>query len=513
MSKLGFMQDLIRGIKKLTGADEKKAEPVTHTETTSSAAGSAASTFTPAVNALVKRAFLFLEDGEFERADELCEQALNQEPENAMAYVGKVMVTRKLHKMEALSEETEPLTENSDFQKALRFADAGLKKKLEQYVCHQAKSLIFEEISKIDFSDDATYKKIEQIFQQQNRSFFENIVGQGIDDTILKKICHELSNELQKNRWEAVYQKALFLIKSATETDLLDDFNSQAIKQKVELARKYFDSISEYKDSSAQREYCSRFLDELPEKRNVARKEAIYITAVKQVKSAKKTDVSNATFFERALNALASSIRTFESIPEYKDSKQQSEQCIMVYNQLLEKWVNETNAFSDSSVQLTMEYLEKAKKISKTLDEEVRKQINETCDRLLTQFTEKQEQVLLQRSEELIQQAKASKNLADATWKLKEAERLCHVLGNSETLQKKLVEIEQLMKPLESHENKKRIVKIVVKMLVLALLTVPFIILSLMIKKKVVQVLILVLLLVFFIIPIAINILNKNLSD
>lgn len=140
MSKLGFMQDLIRGIKKLTGADEKKAEPVTHTETTSSA-GSAANTWSFAADALVKRAFLFLEDGEFERADELCEQALNQDPENTMAYVGKVLVRRKLHKIEELSEEAEPLTQDSDFQKALRFADTGLKRELEQYVCNQAKSL------------------------------------------------------------------------------------------------------------------------------------------------------------------------------------------------------------------------------------------------------------------------------------------------------------------------------------------------------------------------------------
>ena len=125
MSKLGFMQDLIRGIKKLTGAEEKKTVNQGNTVEAVPVANGA--------QALVERAFLFLEDGEFVRADELCERALNQDPKNSKAYVGKLMAERRIKTQTALAEEKEALTENNYFQKAIRYAEDGLKQELERY--------------------------------------------------------------------------------------------------------------------------------------------------------------------------------------------------------------------------------------------------------------------------------------------------------------------------------------------------------------------------------------------
>ena len=144
MSKLGFMQDLIRGIKKLTGAEEKK-------ETNYAATVEPVATANGA-QALVERAFLFLEDGDFSRADELCEQALNQDPKNSQAYIGKLMVERKIKKQEDLSKGTETLTENNYFQKALRFAEDSLKQELErcnQMIMDRNKDFTYEEAFKM----------------------------------------------------------------------------------------------------------------------------------------------------------------------------------------------------------------------------------------------------------------------------------------------------------------------------------------------------------------------------
>ena len=84
MSKLGFMQDLTRGIKKIAKADEPKQTVVKETVVATSAM--------PNIEPLLKRAFMFLEDGDWESADEYCERVLDQDPENAMAYLGKLMV-------------------------------------------------------------------------------------------------------------------------------------------------------------------------------------------------------------------------------------------------------------------------------------------------------------------------------------------------------------------------------------------------------------------------------------
>ncbi len=120
MSKLGFMQDLIRGIKKIVKAYDPKGTVVTAATTSNT-------------SPLLKRAFMFLEDGEFDRADEFCENVLNQDPENAHAYLGKLMAELRINKIEDLKNLTQPLDSNKNFQKALRFADDNLKTELKSY--------------------------------------------------------------------------------------------------------------------------------------------------------------------------------------------------------------------------------------------------------------------------------------------------------------------------------------------------------------------------------------------
>ncbi len=78
----------------------------------------------------VKRAFLFLEDAEWEKAESYLEEVLDEDPMNAYAYVGKLMIDYKLTKMEKLSDFTEILSENKNYQKALRYADQSLSCKL-----------------------------------------------------------------------------------------------------------------------------------------------------------------------------------------------------------------------------------------------------------------------------------------------------------------------------------------------------------------------------------------------
>ena len=54
--------------------------------------------------ALIKRAMLFLEDGEFDNAGRYLEQALNQDAENPRVHFAKLMLERKAHNVEELIE-------------------------------------------------------------------------------------------------------------------------------------------------------------------------------------------------------------------------------------------------------------------------------------------------------------------------------------------------------------------------------------------------------------------------
>lgn len=119
MGKLGFMQDLLRGIKKIVGASASRAEKAPYSARSSDAA--------PSVDAfskdnLIERGYLSLEDGEWNKADDLFEQALNLDLHEARAYVGKMLAERKLPSTAALAKSNEPFDNDKNYEKAIRFA-------------------------------------------------------------------------------------------------------------------------------------------------------------------------------------------------------------------------------------------------------------------------------------------------------------------------------------------------------------------------------------------------------
>ncbi|WP_419020318.1 TIR domain-containing protein [Intestinimonas butyriciproducens] len=115
MGKLGFMQDLLEGIQKFL-----RREPDDGGGRTG-----------PTASTLTKRGMLALEDGDFAAADAHFERALDHDPEEAMAYVGKLMVERKVKVPSDLGHTGKPLEASSNYRKAVRFADPELKKLLE----------------------------------------------------------------------------------------------------------------------------------------------------------------------------------------------------------------------------------------------------------------------------------------------------------------------------------------------------------------------------------------------
>lgn len=127
MSKLGFMQDLIRGIKKIAEADTPKTTVVKETVISGGNANTAP---------LLKRAFMFLEDGDWNSANEYCEKVLDIEPENPSAYLGKLLSELRVRKQESLMDCAEPFDHSNNYQKAVRFADEKLKAALTGYIEH-----------------------------------------------------------------------------------------------------------------------------------------------------------------------------------------------------------------------------------------------------------------------------------------------------------------------------------------------------------------------------------------
>ncbi len=122
MGKLGFMQDLTRGIKKIVRDDEE-------IPTTVISRGGSTNT-----DALLKRAFMFLEEGNWAEADAYCERVLDEDPENANAYLGKLMAELMVNYKENLSDYNYDFSYSSNYEKVMRFGDDILKAQLNEYI-------------------------------------------------------------------------------------------------------------------------------------------------------------------------------------------------------------------------------------------------------------------------------------------------------------------------------------------------------------------------------------------
>ncbi len=108
MSKIGFMQDLIRGVKKVL----RKEEPKNKTQQAVTANAG-----TTDIAPLLRRMFMYLEDGEWDKANEYSERILDKEPENSETYLGKLMIDLKVRRREDLKVQAQPFDDNKNYQK------------------------------------------------------------------------------------------------------------------------------------------------------------------------------------------------------------------------------------------------------------------------------------------------------------------------------------------------------------------------------------------------------------
>ena len=241
MSKLGFMQDLIRGIKKLTHADEPKTTVVKETVVTS------ANNTAP----LLKRAFMFLEDGNWSSANEYCEKVLDLDPECADAYLGKLMADLKVKKQENLKNCSDPFDKNNNYQKALRFGDNSLKKTLAGYTDSITERNRIKEI-------DSKYQRALDMFSSAKTSEeYEKAYGIFISINSYKDSA-QLAEKAKVNALEVKYNRALSLFESAQTSDeylkaqrLFEQLGQH--KNSAELAEKAkFNAVDvEYKETVA----------------------------------------------------------------------------------------------------------------------------------------------------------------------------------------------------------------------------------------------------------------------
>ena len=126
MAKLGWMQDLVRGVEKLCGKGETATTVVQKTVVQEVQESSKADN-------LMKRVYLYLEDRDFAKASEYIDKVLDVDAEYAPAYVAQVLVAKKLTKEANLTILRASIDDDPTWKKALRFANEEQKQRYLGY--------------------------------------------------------------------------------------------------------------------------------------------------------------------------------------------------------------------------------------------------------------------------------------------------------------------------------------------------------------------------------------------
>ncbi len=158
MSKIGFINDVVRGIKKVINVESLESQM--HNVPINTISTQAANTVAP----LLKRIALFLEDEEFDKADSFCERVLNTDPENPEAYIYKLLIEFKCHTIEELAELSTSIKDSKNYSKVFRFgADEHkiLLEKAEESIQERISQLVAEETVKIRLEEEERQKQAE----------------------------------------------------------------------------------------------------------------------------------------------------------------------------------------------------------------------------------------------------------------------------------------------------------------------------------------------------------------
>ena len=311
MSKIGFMQDLLRGVQKVM-QQPTSAPQVVRVE------AATAETNAPGGTSLLKRAALFLEDGDTASAREYYDRVLDIDPECAEAYMGKVCAETGCRKESDLGTLNYCVDMRGDWQKAVRFASAGQKQKYEGYMA-SVRARVEEHCYELAIDCAcavAVGRGSRAKMDDALKAYRANCLTEGSEST-------DYSAEEGASWHLAGYQSIRnTLAQMAADSDPRD-VSEGTLKDAAAM-------FGQIKGEEVRAQQCLVLAEQ-------ARQKVIYEKA-----SARRAAIGMPDLMDAAdLEALA---KQFGQIPGYKDAKQQAEQCLQdaenaretVYNDAVE---------------------------------------------------------------------------------------------------------------------------------------------------------------------------------
>lgn len=220
---------------------------------------------------LLERAFMFLEDGDWDKADIYCESVLDQNPKCAEAYLGKLMAEVEIRKKEDLSKAKEPLDQSDNYRKVMRFADESLRERLSN-----AKEVQHNEQLYAEAMACMTAASDEEAYRNAAQKFYS--LGSYKDSSSRREQCLQRADRIRADR------------RQREEIKRKEDIYSRAEKcmrlgtvEGCNSAIRLYESIPGYRSSAAQISECRRKIEDLE-----AKEAARQVAVEKAKKKAKK---------------------------------------------------------------------------------------------------------------------------------------------------------------------------------------------------------------------------------
>ena len=343
MGKIGFMQDLIRGVKKVIDAgkpQETAKETVKETVVVHNEGGSN-------VQALLDRGQMALEDGEWAKADEFFEQVLNQDAKCGAAYLGKFLASKNSKNAQDFvqsylstikaniptAKSDAACTEDADFVKKCiekysvnpYFTEKDIRKLLtyDRFYCANAASFLHTAVEKATelLAKDRNFARAEKYATGEAKERCANI-----RDGLIGSL-HSMENE--RRQYENEEQNR---ITNAYHAFLHDAEEEIITKSKENLAAKvkYDKELERHRIEREQRER-EEMLRKKRQNKIIALSCAAIVTVIAFVLVITKVIIPNKTY-KNAVNMFNAqnydgAISAFSALGKYEDAQQRVLEC------------------------------------------------------------------------------------------------------------------------------------------------------------------------------------------
>ena len=374
LGKVGATQDLLRGIAKIL-------TPQVSTVVVSQKPASSSS-------AMVMRGQFAMDDGDWVKADEYFERALDENPEDPKAYVGKVLVGLRLPEVEQINDHFVKLEGDKNYERAIRFSTGADKEQLETIKEHADRKWYVKCLT-VGLKKVARAKECQAIMEEIKEK--ERIKAKERQCDILRL----LGSDYEEYTLDQIRASEFFELTHYSSTVLLEDINKLIEEGSVEQG---------VEDHT----YC---LAGAKEKRIQLRNESEYARAISAMSAAE----SYTTFLKAA--------DIFVSLGDYLDSAEKAAVCREMAHQIEAEieaqkkeqrrssiYYEQLSRFAHSdSVQMLLNAAEELETLGDYKDaQELARQCREKAARIAAEIKER-ERIKAQRMEQQAQWRKTGK--------------------------------------------------------------------------------------------------------